>query len=698
MKLNLSPENADKSPVNNVNKQSLSLVIRSYFFAPILLVMVACSSPNSDDGGNNSARPEGIEKAYNATPVSYSGSTVTITATAQFQRYDDYETAAEVTSSCGGTAGNPCIQGLAQVSTKPIRRAEYQITNSSGSIVQAGETDNSGGISAVLPLTLGNYTLVVNSRSYNSYLRASILNNPYDKTLYSITKSFSLTGSESGTVALGSFSANYTNSSTLEGGAFNILDNLLMANEFLRAHANANGTASTADYCPASVCNESFTVAPKVSVYWTKGLTPAAYYGDSASPISFFVGESGGGIYQGLYILGGIEGDVCVDTDHFDNSVILHEYGHYLEYAYATSDSPGGSHNGNKVIDPRLAWSEGWANYFQAAVLGRTVYRDTTRNAGCAASTDGGATYRSAKLSFSDFQMEAQTSGQDYPGTFAVGEGNFREMSIARTLFDLHTGSTQSSPLNVNTDSSSADLGFALIWKSFRQLDKDASPGSGYYGRQIGHFLGNLYALASDAAINNIAWIDDTYASPSSSNYVLVKERQRRDRRDFGRTLNPTSGSAGTCSGSSSEMFPFRFYNSGPVKDSTNGSGQITWSDLFNSNDMWLYYYDGSTDRATVKLHYKLLNTNDGSTPWDLDLYAYQDGFTFLSTSDIVRKSEAYYPETTGTYPGYETISFSGLSAGYYWINIKVDYSGSMTAKGNTEYYLQLGNGEQLCP
>src|SRR6185295_15313242 len=99
------------------------------------------------------------------------------------------------------------------------------------------------------------------------------------------------------------------------------------------------------------------------------------------------------------------------DTDHFDNSVIIHEYGHFLEDNMFNSDSPGGSHNGDKVIDPRLAWSEGWGNFIQGAVRNVARYTDSLGN-------DDGTT----RLIY-DADMENAQIGNDTPN--ANGEGNF---------------------------------------------------------------------------------------------------------------------------------------------------------------------------------------------------------------------------------------------------------------------------------
>lgn len=53
------------------------------------------------------------------------------------------------------------------------------------------------------------------------------------------------------------------------------------------------------------------------------------------------------------------------DPDEWDDSVIAHEIGHYVAHEFAVDDSPGGAHDGSPV-DPRLAWSEGFAHFYAA--------------------------------------------------------------------------------------------------------------------------------------------------------------------------------------------------------------------------------------------------------------------------------------------------------------------------------------------
>jgi hypothetical protein len=161
---------------------------------------------------------------------------------------------------------------------------------------------------------------------------------------------------------------------------------------------------------------------------------------------------------SGMYIMGGVNGDTCADTDHFDNSVLVHEYGHFLEKDFGHSDSPGGSHNGNGIIDPRLAWSEGWANFFQSAVHGDRNYVDTTGNISCSSGTG-------VQI---DLNLEIPQSGQDKmsPSTY-LGEGVFREVSVSRVLWDTmeNDPSATVGTAQTATDGFGANAGFHLSGK-----------------------------------------------------------------------------------------------------------------------------------------------------------------------------------------------------------------------------------------
>ncbi|MBI3961825.1 MAG: hypothetical protein HY335_03655 [Deinococcus sp.] len=122
------------------------------------------------------------------------------------------------------------------------------------------------------------------------------------------------------------------------GGALNALDALRRANQFLMA------AGAQLDL-------------PLLDVNWAPGSTTG----------TFFSRE------RGAFILG----ERSSDSDEYDDPVLIHEYGHFLTSTLSRDDSPGGFHSGGNLLDPRLAWSEGFANFFAQAVLNDPVYRDS---------------------------------------------------------------------------------------------------------------------------------------------------------------------------------------------------------------------------------------------------------------------------------------------------------------------------------
>lgn len=102
--------------------------------------------------------------------------------------------------------------------------------------------------------------------------------------------------------------------------------------------------------------------APKpLTATWVRGATDGTYYWDSL---------------DGMFLLGEVS-----DDDGYDDTVILHEMGHYIEDNFGRSDSPGGGHDGSPT-DPRLAWSEGFATYWNMAVRGLPLYMDSNAGGG----------------------------------------------------------------------------------------------------------------------------------------------------------------------------------------------------------------------------------------------------------------------------------------------------------------------------
>lgn len=99
---------------------------------------------------------------------------------------------------------------------------------------------------------------------------------------------------------------------------------------------------------------------PMLTAYWESGSDKGTFFSSTKNEI---------------FILGGGENG---DTDEYDDSVIIHEFGHFALSQFSEDHSPGGEHTlTENDQDIRLSWSEGWANFFSSAVRGTPLYVDT---------------------------------------------------------------------------------------------------------------------------------------------------------------------------------------------------------------------------------------------------------------------------------------------------------------------------------
>ncbi len=131
------------------------------------------------------------------------------------------------------------------------------------------------------------------------------------------------------------------------------------------------------------------------------------------SPTAIDAGELSSSFYRGdidsLFLLG----DASIDTEEFDDHVVVHEWGHYFEDVFSRSDSLGGPHAIGESIDARLAFGEGWATALAAMALDEPQYCDTGE-----AGTGSGF----------GIDTENNNSGP---------QGWYNEMSVATFLYDL---------------------------------------------------------------------------------------------------------------------------------------------------------------------------------------------------------------------------------------------------------------------
>lgn len=583
--------------------------------ATVFLLQTSCSS----GGGGTTVVTTPTEAAYCSTTTSYSGG-VTVTGTATYNRR-------QVTTG-------PCQLG-ASVSGGPIRFAEVNVL-SNGQIIQCGETDANGQFSVVVPANI-NAEIRINSRGDNNHVKVSVLDSPNVNGYYSLSHTFSTVGA-SGTYAIGGLNAPVTGD--ILGGAFAIYDNIVKANQVLRYLVCGTSVNTTC---------AGFSVAPKATVYWAPGVNPGTYFG-SSSAVSFYeVGASK------LYILGGINGNTTTqDTDHFDEAVVVHEYAHFLDDQLSKSDSRGGFHNGNFVLDARLVWGEGWANFLSSVIRNNTKYTDTFGN------TSG------STGCFFDYDLDLNGG---VPGALDIavgtGEGVFREMAIARALWDavdpienLPAAGTVGAD-GGGTDDNATDAvnqagnsSFTKFWNLMVGTWKTTTANF----RNAGRF----FELLADATIN--------------ASSVLTFQKILNDTTHYAKPL-PTA--AGACN-ITIDAIAANNCPSAPVL-CTAGQRHYCCSNQYYNNDFYDVNWDGSFTTIAI--------TRVSGTA-NLDLYLYKQGYDFGSdNTDAVR--------TSTTAGGDESINLSGLSHGRYLLNVSVATAGGNPA--STDYQIRV-NGTQVCP
>jgi hypothetical protein len=131
-----------------------------------------------------------------------------------------------------------------------------------------------------------------------------------------------------------------------------------------------------------------------------------------------------------------------------DDTVISHEIGHFIDFVYSQSDSPGGTHYlGDDSQDMRLSWAEGLATYLGSSIRKFKGYPrpDLYVN------TDG------VRLSFS-YEIESLTGV-----SMASKTGSTNEVAVTAALWDITDGpgTADGTP---GTDDDPLERPFADVW------------------------------------------------------------------------------------------------------------------------------------------------------------------------------------------------------------------------------------------
>lgn len=259
----------------------------------------------------------GSSDTSSSTPVSSGPYTV-----AGKVRYEDLEYASS------GQTGNSYY--------KPVRNAVIDLLSGSGAMLATTTSDEQGAFQFAT-VTTQPATIRVMAQT-TSPSGTEIIIKGTGKGIWSTT--MALTGLD----LTQPVAVDIARDATAISGVFNMLDVYSSGLEYVAAN-----------YTPVAPL-------PPLNIYWPnlQGTYTCPFY-DSSYCVA---GE-------GIYITGAFTGSnfTAYDQDHYDDDVLWHELAHYVEYALAITESPGGSHSFyDNTLDLRLAWSEGHADYFQTAI------------------------------------------------------------------------------------------------------------------------------------------------------------------------------------------------------------------------------------------------------------------------------------------------------------------------------------------
>jgi hypothetical protein len=286
---------------------------------------------------------------------------------------------------------------FAQASQKPVRGCTVAVVEGSNVLAETS-TDDSGRYTLTFtPIGSGSLSVVAAAQSTSPPIE--VRDNTDQGALWAIGAALEPSTTTKDLHATHGWTGSSYDPSARTAAPFAIFDSMTTASKALLAA-------------------RALTLPPLV-VNWSPDNVPQS--GDKT------IGQIGTSHYSPqenqIYVLGK-EG---VDTDEFDNHVIVHEWGHFIEANLSRSDSPGGRHGPGDLLDPRIAFGEGYGNAMSGIALNDPLYVDTLWGG------PGGS------LSAGGFDLEHEPSPTD-----DVVKGPLSETTVARLLYDLFdSGSTE---------------------------------------------------------------------------------------------------------------------------------------------------------------------------------------------------------------------------------------------------------------
>jgi len=324
------------------------------------------------------------------------------------------------------------------ITQRPIRNALVEVVDAGGKKIKDAVSENDGSYSLTIEKNVNAVKIRVLAETDEP--KVTVKDNTNNSALYSLVSDVINTTAEQTTFNLNAPSGwnGTAYVSTRAAGPFACLDTIYTAAQsFVAVRPQAK--------------------FPALDVFWSVDNRPED--GNVA------LGQIGTSHYSrantAMYILGKAD----VDTDEYDSHIMVHEWGHFFENKIGRSDSPGGTHGAGDIVDPRLAFGEGWGNALSGIILfPDSVYKDTSGV--------------SQSESFS-FDVEANLGSNDpHPGWFS-------ESSVQTLLYDLFDPNTSESfdrvalglgPIyDVMTGGEKDTPAFTTIFSFISALKKDLS-------------------------------------------------------------------------------------------------------------------------------------------------------------------------------------------------------------------------------
>jgi len=344
------------------------------------------------------------------------------------------QTLAACSSGSGGSAGGDCKLGSsANVIVDGTVTFDLVPHNSSGALdhVNTAETSSKGvTVEAVCNTVIaststdanGDYSLQIPGETSNVFIRVkaemkttgtpawdfTVVDNTQAQALYSMSGAKFNSGTQDSTrdlrAASGWTGASYGNARV--AAPFAILNSVYAASQKVLA---ADATV----------------IFPPLKINWSTNNVPVDGNVNIGQISTSFYSPSSAEIF--------LLGDEAVDTDEYDEHVVIHEWAHYFEDKFSRTDSLGGLHSGGDRLDMRVAFGEGFGNAFSAIATDNPVYSDSLSPLGMPL----------------QFNIDSNNS--------CINSGWFSECSVHTILYDLYDSADEGSVDVIS-------LGFAPIY------------------------------------------------------------------------------------------------------------------------------------------------------------------------------------------------------------------------------------------